>query len=158
MGFLRATLAQRNAGRYRSTRRETSLEVEDLAAASSAPIPESDVLSRLGSSVTATLGSLTAEERFLLSAWFLDRRTLAEIAQVMRVHESTMSRRIKRLTSDLRKDLLKNLRASGMSKAAAKEALGTDPRDLDINIRRLLQASPSGAFLEQEGPPNLEKV
>jgi RNA polymerase sigma-70 factor (ECF subfamily) len=151
MGFLRATLAQRNAGRYRAASRETSLEVEDLAAASPAPMPASDVLSRLGKSLRTVLGSLTAEDRFLLAAWYLDRRTLAEIAQVVRAHESTMSRRIKRLTSNLHKGLLANLRKSGMSRAAADEALGTDPRDLDINLRSLLQTSSPSAFLPQGG-------
>jgi RNA polymerase sigma-70 factor (ECF subfamily) len=121
-------------------------------------MPAPDVLSRLGDALTAALRSLTAEERFLLSAWFLDRRTLAEIAQVLRVHESTMSRRIKRLTSSLRKDLLRNLRASGMSRPAAEEALGTDPRDLDINLRSLLQASQSSAFLEQGGSAKSEQA
>jgi RNA polymerase sigma-70 factor (ECF subfamily) len=158
MGFLRATLAQRNAGQRRRTSREAPLAVEDLVSASSAPMPAPDVLSRLGDALTAALRSLTAEERFLLSAWFLDRRTLAEIAQVLRVHESTMSRRIKRLTSSLRKDLLRNLRASGMSRPAAEEALGTDPRDLDINLRSLLQASQSSAFLEQGGSAKSEQA
>lgn len=156
MGFLRASLAQRNAGQYRRTNREVPLPVVELAAAPLSPTPAADGLSRLTDALTSALGSLTAEERFLLSAWFLDRRTLAEIAQVLRVHESTMSRRIKRLTSSLRKELLKNLRASGMNMQAAEEVLGTDPRDLDINIRSLLQASQTGAFLEQGGPSEPE--
>src|SRR5580658_3773439 len=82
-GFLRATLAQRNVDRYRRTCRETSPVTEDWPAASPAPIPAPDVLSRLGDSVTATLGSLEPEERFILSAWFLDRHTLLEIAQIL---------------------------------------------------------------------------
>ncbi|MGA3025023.1 MAG: sigma-70 family RNA polymerase sigma factor [Bryobacteraceae bacterium] len=158
MGFLRATLAQRNAGQHRRTSREVPLAVEDLPAASPAPTPSANVLSRLGDSLAATLLSLTAEERFLLSAWFLDRRTLAEIAQVLRVHESTMSRRIKRLTSSLRKGLLANLQKSGLSRPAAEEALGTDPRDLNINLRSLLQASSPAAFLQQGGSAELEQA
>jgi RNA polymerase sigma-70 factor (ECF subfamily) len=157
-GFLRATLAQRNVDRYRRTRRETSLENEDWPAASPAPIPASDVLSRLGESVTTTLGSLGPEERFLLSAWFLDRHTLLEIAQTLRVHEATVSRRIKRLTSKIRKELLKSLRASGMSGAAAEEALGTDPRYLDLNLRRLLQTSQSATFLPVAGVADPEQI
>jgi hypothetical protein len=37
-----------------------------------------------------------------------------------------------------------------MSRAAADEALGTDPRDLEINLRSLLQASQPEAFPEKE--------
>lgn len=151
-GFLRATLAQRNVDRHRRTHRETPLPLEESAAATTAPVPSSDVLSRLGKALAVTLGSLTAEERFLLAALFLDQRTMLQIAQVLRVHEATVSRRVSRATLRIRKELLKNLQADGMSKAAAEEALDTDPRDLDINLRSLLQASRSSAFLEQESP------
>jgi RNA polymerase sigma-70 factor (ECF subfamily) len=148
-GFLRATLAQRNVDHYRRASRETALTDGDLPAAPSAPTPRPDVLARVGKCVATTLGSLTPEERFLLSAWFLDGRTLLEISHILRVHEATASRKLQRLTARLHKDLLKNLQASGMSRAAAEEALGTDPRDLDINLRNLLQSSQSGAFLPQ---------
>lgn len=150
MGFLRATLAQRNAGEHRRMHRDVPLPVVELPAASPAPVSSPDVLARLQHSLTAILLSLTAEERFLLSSWFLDRRTLAEMAFVLRVHESTMSRRIKRLTSSLRAELIASLRKSGMSRAAAEEALGADPRDLELNLRVLLQTSPPAAFLQQE--------
>jgi RNA polymerase sigma-70 factor (ECF subfamily) len=111
--------------------------------------PTTDMLSRLGQALGTTLGSLAAEDRFLLSAWFLDRRTLLEISRVIGVHEATVSRRLQRLTGRLHDGLLENLRASGLSRAAAEEALATDPRDLDVNLRLLLQASHRGTFLEQ---------
>lgn len=148
-GFLRATLAQRNVDNHRRFRRETPITNEDLPAASPASVPASDMLLRLGQSLTTTLGAIAPEERFLLSAWFLDRRTLLEISDILHVHESTVSRRLQRLTARLHEDLLKNLQISGLSKAAAEEALGTDPRDLDINLRTLLQASQKSAFLQQ---------
>ena len=104
----------------------------------------------------ATLGRLEPEERFLLSAWFLDRRTLLEISHLLRVHEATVSRRLQRLTAKLHEQLLKNLEISGLSRAAAKDALGTDPRDLDINIRNVLQASQEASFLEQGASTDAE--
>ena len=113
---------------------------------------------RLRQSVTIAMGTLESEERFLLSAWFLDQRTLLEISRMLRVHEATVSRRLQRLTARLHKDLLKNMQASGMSKAAAEEALGTDPRDVDINLRALLQNSQPAAFLEQGAPADLEQT
>jgi RNA polymerase sigma-70 factor (ECF subfamily) len=148
-GFLRATLAQRNVDRHRRSSRETALPLEELPAAPTASIPAPQVLSRLGEALTAALGTLDAEERFIVSAWYLDRRTLLEISQLLHVHEATISRRIKRATDGLHKKLVHNLQASGMSRQAAEEALGTDPRDLDINLRSLLQTSQSGAFLRQ---------
>ena len=123
-GFLRAALAQRNVDRYRRTRRETPLAVDDLAAASPDPAPAPEVLSRLGESLTAIFGSLPPEDRLLLSAWFLDQRTLLEISRILRVHEATVSRGIKRLTARLHKELLERLQASGMSRAAARGGSG----------------------------------
>lgn len=156
-GFLRATLAQRNVDYHRRTSRETPMTNENLAAISPAPIPGSDVLLLLGQSLTTALGSLEPEERFLLSSWFLDRRTLLEISHILRVHEATVSRRLQRLTARLHKELLTNMQASGMSRAAAVEALGTDPRDLDINLRSLLQVSQPAAFLKQGNPADPEQ-
>lgn len=149
MGFLRATLAQRNVDRHRRTSRETPLPAVDLPAEAPLPVASSDVLSRLQEALAETLGLLPPEERFLLSAWFLDRRTLLEISRILRVHEATVSRRLHRLTSTLHNDLLKRLQASGMSRAAADEALGADPRDVDINLRTLLQSSRSSPFPDQ---------
>jgi RNA polymerase sigma-70 factor (ECF subfamily) len=157
-GFLRATLAQRHVDYHRRASRETSLPSGDLAAAPIATTPAPDILLRLGESLTAMLGALEPEERFLLSAWFLDQRTLLEISRIIRVHEATVSRRIGRLTERLHKELLASLRASGMSSAAAAEALGTDPRDIDINLRSLLQTSRSAPFPEQSVPAGPDRI
>ncbi len=157
-GFLRATLAQRNVDNHRRFCRETPITNKDLPAESPTPAPESEILLRLGQCLATTLGALAPEDRFLLSAWFLDRRTLLEISHVLRVHEATVSRRLQRLTAKLHEQLLKNLEISGLSRAAAKEALGTDPRDLDINIRNVLQASQKASFLEQGASTDAEQV
>ncbi|AEU34629.1 sigma-70 family RNA polymerase sigma factor [Granulicella mallensis] len=149
MGWLRTTLAQRHVDHHRRTRREAPLEDTDFAAAPTAPTPTSEMLARLGSSLAEALRALAPEDRFLLSAYFLDQRTLLQIAQLLRVHEATVSRKLKRLTSGLHQQLLKRLQASGMSRRAAEEALGTDPRDLTINLRNLLQTSVAPTFSNQ---------
>jgi RNA polymerase sigma-70 factor (ECF subfamily) len=157
-GFLRTSLAQRHVDCHRRTGRETSLPEGGLTAAPVTPAPAPAVLGRLKDSLAAALGRLDAEERFVLSAWFLDRRTLLEISRTLRVHEATVSRRIGRLTDRLHKELLKSLQASGMSEARALEALGTDPRDININLRSLLQTSSSRAFPEQSVPAEPERT
>jgi RNA polymerase sigma-70 factor (ECF subfamily) len=158
-GFLRAALAQRHVDYHRRTCREAPLSGDDLTAAPVAPTPPApELLSRLGDSLKATLAALEPDERFLLSAWFLDRRTLLEISRTLRVHEATVSRRIGRLTTRLHQELLANLQASGMSRAAAEEALGIDPRDININLRSVLQISQSAAFTEQSVPAEPERI
>jgi RNA polymerase sigma-70 factor (ECF subfamily) len=155
MGWLRSTLAQRHVDHHRRTHRETPLEDNEFAATASPPQPVPAEVARLDKALATTLHTLSPEERFLLSAYFLDGRTLLELARLLRVHEATVSRKLKRLTEAVRKQLLKNLEATGLSKRAAQEALGTDPRDLSINLRNVLQTSPSSTFSKQAGAASL---
>jgi len=152
LGWLRTTLAQRHIDHHRRTHRESPLDDDDanFAATESSPTPLPAQLAALTHSLAQTVAALDEEARFLLAAYFLDQHTLQQIAQLLHVHEATISRRIKRLTTQLRERLLKNLRASGLSRRAAEEALGTDPRDLTINLRALLQTSAAPAFSIKE--------
>jgi len=148
MGWLRAILAQRRVNQYRKIGRETELGEIEPAARVSEQI-ELKQLEDLRGAIKMTLSAASAEERFLLSAYYLDQHTLHEISRVLRVHEATVGRKLKRATEHLRKELLRTLRTRGLSWRAAEEALGTDPRDVDINLRNLLQKS--------EGDPNSSK-
>ena len=98
-----------------------------------------------------TLSEASAEERFLLSAYYLDQHTLHEMSSVLRVHEATISRKLKRATDRLRKQLLRALWARGLSRRAAEEALGTDPRDVDLSLRNLLQKTEGDPISDKEG-------
>jgi RNA polymerase sigma-70 factor (ECF subfamily) len=149
MGWLRATLAQRLVDRHRATHRESPLEGDDRAAEPALTQPAPETLAQLSGALTAILRALPAEDRFLLSSYFLDGHTLLELAGILRVHEATISRRVRRLTKSLQKQLLKHLESRGLSRRAAQEALGTDPRDLNISLRNLLQSSQSSPFSNQ---------
>jgi RNA polymerase sigma-70 factor, ECF subfamily len=150
MGWLRAILAQRRVDQYRKIGRETELgEIEPAAAVSERIEPEQ--LGDLRVALKMTLSEASAEERFLLSAYYLDQHTLHEMSRVLRVHEATISRKLKRATERLRKQLLRALKARGLSGHAAEEALGTDPRDVDINLRKLLQKSAGDPIPDKEG-------
>jgi RNA polymerase sigma-70 factor (ECF subfamily) len=155
LGWLRTTLAQRFVDHYRRTYREQALdeEVHDAPSSAVAVDPEPGVLDSLRQAVKAALHDQPAEERFLLAAYYVDERTLAEIGKVLHVHEATISRRLKRTTDAVRKQLMRNLEKGGMNRRAAAEALGTDPRDLDLkmDLRKLLQSKEPGPFKEQDG-------
>ena len=154
LGWLRTTLAQRFVDHYRRTYREQALdeEVHDAPSSRVTADPEPGVLDSLRQAVKAALHDQPAEERFLLAAYYVDERTLAEIGKVLHVHEATISRRLKRATDAVRKQLMRNLERGGMNRKAAEEALGTDPRDLDLkmDLRKLLQSREPGPFKEQE--------
>jgi RNA polymerase sigma-70 factor, ECF subfamily len=154
-GWLRTVMAQEYVNQYRRTRRETSLEaaVEDgkQFAAHEPDTRQTDP--RVETATAAELAALETEERFLLAAYFLDRHTLAEIANVMRVHESTISRKLERVTVDLRKGIRKRLIADGMSARQAEEAMqDADVRDLQIDVGETLgQERGKPAFYEKSG-------
>ena len=150
-GWLRTTLAQRYVNHHRRTGRQAPLHSQDFPAPAPVSEPSANVTSNLSKAVTLTMRELGAEDRFLISAYFLDQRTLLEISYLLQVHEATVSRRLKRLTASLHKRLLKHLQTCGMNKRAADEALGTDPRDLDLNLRSILQDSRSQPFPNKEG-------
>jgi RNA polymerase sigma-70 factor (ECF subfamily) len=150
LGWLRTTLAQRHVDHHRRTHRESPLDALDAPAPQPDPIPVAAELTSLTRAITITLESVSAEERYLLCSYFLDRQPLAQIGRVLHVHEATISRRLKHLLTDLRKRLLHHLQAGGLSKRAAEEALGNDPRDLEINLHALLQSSQIASFSEQK--------
>ena len=149
LGWLRTTLAQRHIDHHRRTHRETPLDALDVPAPAAIASPLSGELQNLTDAVAQTLQALPSEDRFLLSSYFLDRQTLLQIARILHVHEATISRRLKRLVADLRKQLLHNLQSGGLSRRAADEALGTDPRDVEINLRTLLQTSQTNSFFDK---------
>ncbi len=153
LGWLRTTLAQRHVDHHRRTRREAPLDSVDVPAAEISTPPASTELLRLSEAVRRSLQTLAPEDRFVLSAYFLDRQSLLGISQVIRVHEATVSRRLKRLVTDLRKQLIHNLQSGGLSKRASEEALGADPRDIELNLRALLQTSQRPPFSDKTASP-----
>lgn len=156
-GWLRTVVAQEFVNRYRRTRREVSLD-EKVEAGAQFPAPNRDEVApvadqRVSLAVSRVLAGMDAESRFLLNAYYLDGRTLAEIGRALRVHESTVSRKLERATATLRKSIRKELLATGLSSRQADELMQeTDVRDLNVNIREnLKQESGATAFYKSTG-------
>jgi RNA polymerase sigma-70 factor (ECF subfamily) len=91
----------------------------------------------------------------VLAAYYLDGRTLAEIARMLGVHESTISRKIDKLAKLLRKQILAGLVRQGMSRRQGEEAMEVDVRDVSLNLRaRLVQDRATPTFpSRKEGAP-----
>ena len=145
-GWLRSVLSQEFINRYRSHSRLVSLDeqVEEDGVQYAAPAnPNGEAVPadpRVNAAVDAALGDLGAEDRFVLSAYFLDGRKLAEIGRMLGVHESSISRRLDRITTRLQRDIMQRLARAGMSRRQAEEAMETDVRDLAVDVRTRLQA------------------
>ena len=155
-GWLRTVLAQEYVNRYRRTKRLVSLD-EECEDGVQFRAPEAEAVPadgygdrRLAEATDEAIRVLSSEDRMVLSAYYLDGRTLAEIARMLGVHESTISRKLDKLAKGLRKQIVSGLARRGMSRRQAEEALEVDVRDLQVDIRRsLTQESAPGAFSEK---------
>jgi RNA polymerase sigma-70 factor (ECF subfamily) len=152
-GWLRTVIAQEYVNQYRRRRRLVSFEeeVEEGTQFPAATEPETEVPldPRLEAATDEALTALAPEDRFVLASYYLDDKTLAEIARMLSVHESTISRKVDKLLKSLRKQILAGLGRRGMSRRQAEEALEADIRDFRLNIRaRLTQETRIQPFSE----------
>jgi RNA polymerase sigma-70 factor (ECF subfamily) len=151
-GWLRTVLAREHIDRCRSYRSEVSIEEQIehgvLFAQPNEPMPtDTDV--RVGQAVAETLSELKAEERFLLGSYYLDHRTLAEIGRQMGVHESTVSRKLERLTGALRKRVRWRLQTAGVAARQCDELLqDLDVRTINVDVAENLKQAGNS---KQEG-------
>jgi RNA polymerase sigma-70 factor (ECF subfamily) len=142
-GWLRTVLSQQHIDRCRSLKKDVSLDEQieagvPFAAKPDAPLPIAD--HGLTEAVAATFAELGAEDRFLLASYYLDQQTLAAIGRQLGVHESTVSRKLEKLTSALQKQIRKRLQAAGMDARQCDELLQElDVRDLNLDVAGNLQ-------------------
>ena len=152
-GWLRTVLAQEWVNRFRKQKRLVSLEEEQEAgaqfAAEAAPpqASETAIDPQVSAATDRALADLEAEDRFILASYYLDERTLAEVARSLGVHESTVSRKVERLAHKLRKDILNQLMKGGMGRRQAEEAMEIDVRDLAVDVRTQLKKQARGQGL-----------
>ncbi|MGA2983525.1 MAG: sigma-70 family RNA polymerase sigma factor [Terriglobia bacterium] len=140
-GWLRAVLAQEYVNRFRREQRLVSLEEQAEAGAqfeAETPDPTRAIDARLGEATDQALGSLAAEDRFILANYYLDGRRLAEIARLLGVHESTISRKLEKITAWTRKAILSGLMKRGMSRKEAEQTMEVEVTELSLDVRRRL--------------------
>lgn len=152
-GWLRTVLAQKHVDRCRALAKDVSLEEQvetgaSFAAKDGTAAPDRD--NCVAACVEQTLATLASEERFLLASYYLDRRTLAEIGRQMGVHESTISRKIDRLTESLRKRIRQQLQAKGLDARQCDQVImGLDVREMPVDVEgKLRQERPAESFQE----------
>jgi RNA polymerase sigma-70 factor (ECF subfamily) len=140
-GWLRAVLAQEYINRFRRQQRSVSLEEQAEAGAqfeSETPDPTEAIDPRLREATDQALGSLAAEDKFILASYYLDGRRLAEVARLLGVHESTISRKVEKITASTRKAILSGLMKRGMSRKEAEQTMEVEVTELSLDVRRRL--------------------
>jgi RNA polymerase sigma-70 factor (ECF subfamily) len=140
-GWLRAVLAQEYVNRFRRQQRLVSMEEQVEAGAqfeAEAPDPTQAIDARLREATDQALVLLAAEDKFILASYYLDGRTLAEIARTLGVHESTISRKVEKITAWTRKSILSGLMKRGMSRKEAEQTMEVEVTELSLDVRRRL--------------------
>jgi RNA polymerase sigma-70 factor (ECF subfamily) len=136
-GWLRALLAQEYVTRFRRNHRFVRLDNATVEAIHR--LPEDEVVTpadtRLDRALEQALARLKEEDRLLLVSYYLDERSLAEIGKMLNVHESTVSRRLKKTLRLLRKRVLLLVQESGMSRREAEQLIQTDVHQVSVAIR-----------------------
>lgn len=150
-GWLRTVLAQQHVNRCRSQAKVISLEEQVEAGVGFAAKPAPQTAADDGgvsSLIAQSLAELDSEERFLLASYYLDQRTLADIGRQLRVHESTVSRKLEKLTGSLQKQIRKRMQAAGVDLRRCDEILqDLDVRDLNVDVTgNLRQERPADSF------------
>jgi RNA polymerase sigma-70 factor, ECF subfamily len=143
--WLRSVLAQRYVDTLRASQRLDSLDDEQTAAraagrehaagASTSIDPDrARLLPRLAEAVPEALAALPPSDRLLLSLYYVQGLTLAQIARTRGVHEATASRRLQNIRSALREHIESVLAAGSTSRNGRPGAKGLSPAE----IRRCL--------------------
>jgi RNA polymerase sigma-70 factor, ECF subfamily len=155
---LRTVLAQEWVNRYRKQKRMVSLD-EELERGVQFASAKKEALTQATEPVIvatdATLAALPAEDRYLLASYFLDKRTLADIAGTLGVHESTVSRKVEKLVKNIRKQIVSRLTREGMSRRQAEEAMEIDVRDFSLNVVEALRPAQKQAAMSSDLPDEL---
>ena len=146
-GWLRAVLAQEYVNRFRREQRLVSLDEQSEAGVqfeAPTPHPVDSTDARLIAATDQALASLGAEDKFILVNYYLDDRTLAETARLLGVHESTISRKVEKITAGIRKSILSGLMQRGMSRKEAEQTLEVEVTELALDVRRRLVQEKGG--------------
>jgi RNA polymerase sigma-70 factor, ECF subfamily len=113
--WLRSVLAQRRIDQVRTTRRFEPLPDEELPSRETATGPEDPrrarYLALLQESLAAAVADLAPRDQLRLSCYYLRQMTLAEIGRLLGEHEATVSRKLARTRTELRRLVEQDLEA-----------------------------------------------
>jgi RNA polymerase sigma-70 factor (ECF subfamily) len=143
--WLRSILSQRNVDRARAAKRIRPLEEVDEAAPAVRPArdpadPDRRRFAEMAQQALAlAIGRLAAPDRLRLSAYYLQRLTLAQIGRMTGEHEATVSRRLDRIRRDLRSAVERLLRETHhLGDAQVRACLDAALDDVGLNLDAVL--------------------
>jgi hypothetical protein len=150
---LRSVLAQRHVDALRVSQRTDSLDDERTARRGAGPdcaSPATEnidpdrarLLPRLAEAISEALADLPAPDRLLLSLYYVQELTLAQIARMRDVHEATASRRLESIRRALRERVECVLAAGSAANNGRAAAKGLSPAEIRLCLEYALEDWP----------------
>jgi len=163
--WLRAVLAQRHVDSLRAAQHTESLDqpLAPLRPAASAATVDPDrarLLPRLRQAVSTALAAVPPADRLLLSFYYLQEMTLAQIARLQGVHEATISRQLDRIRRELRQTVEQALAAGSAAENGRAAQPGLSPAEVDLCFAYALEdwAFDLGTALSSGAPTGREEL
>jgi RNA polymerase sigma factor (sigma-70 family) len=156
--WLRSILAQRNVDRARAAKRIRPLEEAEEAGLNVRPArdpgdPERRRFAEMAQQALAlAIRRLAAPDRLRLSAYYLQRLTLAQIGRMTGEHEATVSRRLDRIRRDLRSVVERLLRDTHhLGDAQVRACLDAALDDVGLDLDAVLDGEGGKAVVGKNG-------
>jgi RNA polymerase sigma factor (sigma-70 family) len=146
--WLRTVLAQRHVDTLRAAKRTESLQDDEsrvadcgtMRPATAAGRDRTDayeagdpdrtrLLPQLGLAMAAALAALAPGERLLLSLYYVQELTLAQVARLRGVHEATISRQLEGIRRELRQSVERALASTGSGPGGR---VGLSPAEIEL--------------------------
>jgi RNA polymerase sigma factor (sigma-70 family) len=139
--WLRAVLAQRHVDALRVSQRTISLDDEKAPPASvdrqlaygasqNIDLDRERLLPCFFEAVSECLAALSASDRLLLSFYYVQELTLAQIARLRGVHEATISRRLQNIRVELRQSVESVLARGSIAQNGRPAAKALSPAEI----------------------------
>ncbi len=148
-GWLKVVVTRMSIDQARNDQKKVSLEEletdlpDQTSLANAASLVEDREAREAAAVVTeslgAALGELDSKERLILSLYYLENLNLKDLAKMVKVHESTVSRMIERIRQRLRKSMVRRVRQR--FRIGARELsiyLEIATTHCDIDVKKLL--------------------
>jgi RNA polymerase sigma-70 factor, ECF subfamily len=149
--WLRAVLAQRHVDLLRAGGRTVSLEAEEdeaprgIAQCADRQPADPDrerYLARLDVALSGAIAALAPHERMVLSCYYVEQLTLAEIGRILDEHESTVSRQLDRTRRELRQVVTQTLLRGAPAHDGCGPEPGLDEAQLELTFEYALSDWP----------------
>ena len=107
-----------------------------------APREQQSVVSALTQSLESALSLLNDEDKLVIQLYYLQHVNLKDLGRLLKVHESTVSRRVEQICKKLQKSVERHLRDTfHINRREIQDVIQTALSQDEINLKQMLAKS-----------------